>query len=259
MACVAYIANGFCRRADAVDRREGFSELRIFNPLPSPVELRMKLFYADRPPVDLPPFRVAGYGNPLLVFPDSPWEKMPYREYFENCGAWGMRIVSETPLIMDHYLSAGIQGPPDKIKYRGGVADTLAIPRLSRLWYFSDGIKIVQPDLSTAPFPFNEYEWYHILNPNPDPARIRVQMFRWDGRREEETLVVPPERVLFYDNFDRFDSTIGFGMRFISDRPIALAAERMIYGENLDDWGAYIHCSRPAAPAPLDFNEEDAL
>lgn len=259
MACVAYIANGFCRRADATDKREGFSELRIFNPLPQPVEMHMKVFYADRPPVELPPYPVAPYGTPLLVFPECPWEKMPFKEVFENCGPWGMRITSATPLIMDHFLSAGIQGPPDHVKYRGGVSDVLASYTLSRLWYFSDGIKIVQKDLATAPFPFNEYEWYHILNPNPAPATVRIQKFYWGGERDEETRIVPAERVLFFDNFAQYDHTIGFGMRLISDQPIVVAAERMIYGATLDEWGAYIHCPRPALPAPIPFNEEDTL
>jgi hypothetical protein len=56
------------------------------------------------------------------------------------------------------------------------------------------------------------------------------------------------------------DEGVDFGIRFISDQPVVVESERIIYGlHGLDEWGANIHCQRPGLPAPLEWNEDDGL
>ncbi len=259
MPCVYYIANGFCHTPTDTDKRYGITELRIFNPLPTETSVRMTAYYQDRAPRELPSFTIPGGRTPLLVFPDASFMESDYREYFQDCGPWGMKLVSDSPLVADHILSAGLQGPPGNVKYSGGVCDTLMHPRLSRLWYFGDFIKIVHKDPANAPFPFDEYEWYHILNPHKTEAQVVFRMVRWDGSTEHREFVVPPERVLMFDNFDWYDSTVGGGFRAVSNVPVLVECERMIHGHgSLTEWGVHIHCPRPGVPAPLVWNEEDA-
>ena len=54
------------------------------------------------------------------AFPDH------YSQYVRECGAWGMRIVSGTPLIVEHIFCAGVRGTGDEKTYAGGVSDSVA-------------------------------------------------------------------------------------------------------------------------------------
>ncbi len=251
MPHVSYIANGFCTESDEPGTMTGISELRFWNPTPEPTTVRMTVYYADRPPAALPPYEIGPEANPLLVFPAH------YPEQFTDCGAWGMRLVSTTMLMVDHIMCAQRLGPPDNVRYRGGVGDTLAKARLSRLWYFSDGIRINQK-VANPSFPFHEFEWYHILNPNPVEAHVAMRCVLGAGDYRDTQHTVGAERVLMFDNYDMaLDRTIAYGIRFISDQPVVVESERVIYGlHGLDEWGANIHCQRPGLPAPLEWNED---
>jgi hypothetical protein len=255
MPHISYIANGYCANARQTGDMAGMSELRFWNPTSSPNSLRMTVYYADKPPVDLPEYSIGPEANPLLVFPQN------YPEQFDGCGPWGMKLVSDTMLLADHILYARHEGPPDNVMYRGGVGDTLVKTRPSRLWYFSDGIRIKHKQVK-PPFPFNEYEWYHILNPNAQPAHVVMRWVHGPGRHEDFHHTVGAQRILMIDNYDydRFTGVaVCYGIRFISDQPIIVESERVIYGQTgKEEWGAYIHCQRPGLPAPLDFNEDAA-
>jgi hypothetical protein len=251
---VSYIANGFCGSSDVPGEMQGLCELRFWNPTHRPTTVRMTVYYAERPPVSLPPYDIEPEANPLLVFPHD------YAEHFADCGPWGMRLVSDTMLMADHILSARRNGPPQNVKYRGGVGDTLLKTRPARLWYFSDGIRINQ-SLANPQFPFHEFEWYHILNPGRRDAHVVMRCVLAEGRYEDLEYSVGAERVLMYDNYDMStDRTVCYGIRFMSDVPVVVESERVIYGlEGLDEWGANIHCQRPGLPAPLEWNEDDGL
>ena len=253
MPCVSYIANGFCREATADDPRRGFSELRFWNPTPWDSTVRMTVYYADKPPADLPPSTIKAGGNPLLVFPQD------HPEFFRNVGPWGMRLVSDTPLIVDHICGCGRQGPPENVKFSGGVNDSLAQSRLARLWYFGDGLALAwEPD--KAPFPFNEFEWYHILNPSKQDAHVAMKCYYARGPEETYAYTVGAERVLLIDNYGMVQTNNPFGIRFVSDVPIVVESERFIYGlHGTEEWGAHVHCPRPGVPAPLQWNEEDVI
>lgn len=259
MPNVNYIANGFCREATPDNKKHGLSEFRFFNPTPQDTTVDMTLYFSDKEPVKLPPLEVGAEKNPFSAFP---WQ---YPEQTTNCGAWGLKIVSPLPLMVEHIFCAGIEGKDkSNIKYNGGVCDTLALSRLSRLWYFTDGLRLIHADIEKTSkeslFPYHEFEWYHILNPNKSPAHVKMQCLRGDGKKDEHLFTIAPERVLFFDNFDMYTTYVDYAIRFVSDQPIAVASERMIYGlYGVDEWGAHIHCPRPGLPAPLPWNEEDTL
>jgi len=253
MPCVSYISNGFCKKPTETDTRKGMTELRFFNPMKWDTQVKMTVYYTDKPPAQLPDLHIKGEGNPLLVFPHH------HTEFFDDCGPWGMKLVSDTTLIIDHILIAGRQGPPDNVKYQGGVNDSLAKPRLSRLWYFGDGLALVW-DPNNAPWPFNEFEWYHILNPNKQNANVTMKCYYGDGTREAYSYSVGAERVFLIDNYQMVKTNNPYGIRFMSDQPIIVESERFIYGlHSMGEWGACIHCPRPGVPAPLEWNEEDAV
>jgi len=271
MPTVSYICNGFCKSPTLHDRRRGFSELRFWNPTALETTVRMRVYFSDRPPEDLAEITIPPYENPLLVFP------FHNEAVFAEAGPWGMRLVSESLIMADHILVAGdaakgdplkgadvpsVQllggffGPPDRTQYAGGVGDCLIRSRLARAWYFSDGI-IIKTDPERPPFPFSEFEWYHILNPGPREAKVQMHRYVSGGRHDMIEYAVAAERVLLISNYDPKASTVAYGIRFESTEPVCIESERFIYSyKGLDDWGSHIHCQRPGLPAPLEWNEE---
>jgi hypothetical protein len=254
MPSVLYIANGFSMDPEKVGEYYGRTELRFWNPTPFDTKVNMTVYYADREPAALPELSIKAGGNPLLVFPRD------HGEFFRNVGPWGMRLVSDTIIMVDHIGGRGRKGPEDNVKFRGGCNDSLARERLSRLWYFSDGLALVW-DPDTAPFPFNEFEWYHILNPNPVEAHVTMKCYYSDGSRESYDYTVGGERVQFIDNYGMVKTNNPFGIRFVSDQPVMVESERFIYGlrGGFEEWGAHLHCPRPGQPAPLVWNEEGVV
>jgi hypothetical protein len=254
MSCVLYIANGFNANPSEVGEYYGGTELRFWNPTSFDTTVRMTVYYSDRNPVQLPEFPIKAGGNPLLVYPkDDP-------EHFKDVGPWGMKLVSDSIIMVDHIGGRGRKGPPEHEKFRGGCNDSLAKDRLSRLWYFSDGLALIW-DPDTAPFPFNEFEWYHVLNPNKQDAQVTMKCYYSDGSREDYEYTVKAERVQFIDNYGMVKTNNPFGIRFVSDQPVVAESERFIYGlrGGFNEWGAHLHCPRPGLPAPLTWNEEDVV
>jgi hypothetical protein len=266
MAIASYICNGFCKSPTREDRRRGFSELRFWNPTAFETSVGMRVYFADRAPVDLPEIRIGPWDNPLLVFPGHD------EEVFGEVGPWGMRLVSAVPIMADHILIAGhaaegdpmkgddvplvrlaggFFGPKERTQYAGGVGDCLARWHLSRMWYFSDGI-IIKTDPERPAFPFSEFEWYHILNPGPREARVEMHRYLSGGRHDVVEHRVGAERVLLISNYDPEAPTAAYGIRFESTEPVCIESERFIYSyKGLDEWGSHIHCQRPGLPAPL--------
>jgi hypothetical protein len=271
MPIVSYICNGFTKSPTDTDRRRGFSELRFWNPTAFETAVRMRAYFADREPAGLDPIVIKPYDNPLLVFP------FHNEAVFSEAGPWGMRLVSDTPIMADHILVAGdaangdplkgadvkpVQllggffGPPERTQYAGGVGDCLIRSRLARVWYFSDGI-IIKTDPANPPFPFSEFEWYHLLNPGPRPARVQMHRYLSGGRHDVLEYEVGAERVLLISNYDPEAAGVAYGIRFESTELLCIESERFIYDpRGLDVWGSHIHCQRPGLPAPLEWNEE---
>jgi hypothetical protein len=250
MRCVQFIANGFCKEPRDVGDYYGRGKIRIWNPVDWETGVNLTVYYADKAPTTIPEFRIKAGGNPLLDFPRD------YPDVFDNCGAWGMKILSETPLIIDHVFAAGRQGPPGNVKYSGASNDNLTKTRLSCLWYFADGLVLVW-DPEKAPLPFNELEWYHILNPNKEPVDVAMRCYYSDGSTQEFSYRIESERVLMIENHPLVKINSPYGIRFVSTLPVVVESERLHFGlHGFEEWGAHIHCPRPGIPAPLVWNED---
>ncbi len=136
------------------------------------------------------------------------------------------------------------------------MGDCLIRSRLAKVWYFSDGI-IIKTNPENPPFPFSEFEWYHLLNPGPGEAKVEMHRYAGRSRHDVLTYTVGAERALLISNYDPEAPGFAYGIRFESTEPIAVESERFIYDpKGLDVWGSHIHCQRPGLPAPLEWNEE---
>jgi hypothetical protein len=263
MAVECFFSNGFARQATVRNRRFGMGEIRFYNPTPHDTNIDVTLYYEDRPPRAYPgQFLPARCNRLLLVFPDQ------NPGFFPDSGVYGMRILSDELLIVDHILAAGVEPPPltDRPKttmetwfsaprYMGGVADHLAVAAPSRLWCFGDGFWIVQ-DPDKPGFPFNEVEWYHVLNPGAHRADLTMRCFYSDGTRGGHRFSVDGERVLLIENQGLVKPTNTYGLHFESTEPVVVMAERFITGvRSTEEWGMHLHCPRPGVPAPFAVNE----
>jgi hypothetical protein len=271
MSTVSYIANGFIHTPTEKDPRYGLSEVRLFNPTQYDTKVNITVYYENKPPAQIPEFDLKAEGIPLLVFPDMPYSALHVPKIFNNCGAWGAKIVSDTILIVDHILLAGRRSEKEKgqswpemmfqgenAKFRGACANTLATTRLAKLWYFADGNRIKKslPLSPKDPWLFNESEWYHILNPNKREATVTMKCFYGDGTRDTFSFKIGAERGMIIDNYDLVKPQ-GFGIKFISTEPVAIGSERFIYGlHSIEEWGMQLHTPRSGVPAPLEWNEE---
>ena len=108
MPCVLYIANGFNANPAEVGEYYGNTELRFWSPTPFDTTVLMTVYYSDREPAQLPDFPIKAGGNPLLVYPkDDP-------EHFKDVGPWGMKLVSDAIIMVDHIGGRGRKGPPEQ-------------------------------------------------------------------------------------------------------------------------------------------------
>ena len=266
MASVSYYSNGFARKSTVENRRFGMGEIRFYNPTLHDTNIDITLYYEDRPPRSYPRQSLKSHSNKLLlVFPDQ------NPDFFPESGVYGAKIVSDEFITVDHILCAGIEPPPwtdtpkttmqiwfSAPRYMGGVTDHLAVPRPSRLWYFGDGYWIVQnPD--KPGFPFNETEWYHILNPGKHRADITMRCFYSDGSTGAHPFSLEGERVMLIDNEGLVKPKNVYGLHFEASEPVVVMAERFIQGvRSREEWGMHLHCPRPGVAAPYQVNEEGA-
>lgn len=251
MPHTCYIANGLCHEPTADDPRRGQSEMRFFNPCDAQTSVRMTVYYTDRPPTDLPALHLPPKANPYWALPEK------YPDAFTDCGPWGMRLVSDQFIMVDHILIAGVKGRTEDIRYAGGVADVLARPDLSHHWLFGDGLLLkLNPD-GPAHQPHSQFEWYHLLNPSAADAAVTMTCYYGDGSRDQFQYTIPAERVLLIDNHNLIKPNNAFGLVFVSTQPIVAEGTRLIRGHrSLDEWGAQIHTPRPGIPAPLEWVQE---
>ncbi len=248
---VNYIANGYAKTPTESDKRYGKGEMRFFNPSERRAKIDIEVHFEAKPPVSLKTLTIDPLSNGiLLIFPAT------FPEVFTDAGPWGMKIVSDEPMIVDHFSSAGVMKDADDFRFRGGVSNVLGQPRASRLWYFGDGI-LIDTNPAKGSFPWDEIEWYHTLNPGPRPAEVKMHCYYHDGNRETFTYTVAPERVMKFSNDGLVNPGIGYGIKFVSSEPVVIQSERLILGSSsVDEWGMHYHNPRPGVPAPLAINED---
>lgn len=241
MAYESFIANGLCRQPTDGDARRGFSEFRFFNPSDRAARVELRIYYADRPPCDLPTWELPAWGNRYAALPEH------YPMATTDVGPWGMRVRSSERVLVDHILIAGMAGRTENLRFAGGVSDVLAKNELSRQWIFGDGLKL-EFDPAKAPLPFNEFEWFHLLNPGTTDAKVTMTCVYDQATRDRFEFVVPAERVLMFDNRDKARKNLGHGVLLASTQPLLIESTRLIYGlHGIDEWGAQVHTPRPGA------------
>ncbi|MCC7204244.1 MAG: hypothetical protein IT441_04140 [Phycisphaeraceae bacterium] len=241
MVYESYIANGLCRQPTEEDARRGYSEFRFFNPSDRAARIELRVYYPDRPPCDLPAWELEAWGNRYVAFPEH------YAEATTDVGPWGMRVRSSERVMVDHILIAGMAGRAENLRFAGGVSDVLAKEGLSRRWVFGDGLKL-EFDPAKAPLPFNEFEWFHLLNPGASEATVTMTCVYDATTRDTFELAVPAERVLMFDNREMARKNLGHGVLFESTSPVVIESTRLIYGlQGVEEWGAQIHTPRPGA------------
>ncbi|MGQ9682903.1 MAG: hypothetical protein ACUVX9_10225 [Anaerolineae bacterium] len=254
-----YIANGYSLEPQGQDHRYGLCEMRIFNPTHLPAHVTMTIYYPDRPPAMIPE---------QLIAPEQSGfdEYLPFRYpdviHHQKTGFWGALIHCDVPVLVDFWLSAGLRCPnacpewPLDPSWRY-CSSSPAHTRLAKLWYLCDGGEILRNTPDSDPFPFHELEWYHILNPGPEPCHATFHCFYNGQPSAAYSYEVEAERVRVIDTAGLHPHKGTFGIKVTSDRPIAIQGERFVYSiHGIEDWGMHLHMQRIFVPAPLPWDQE---
>jgi hypothetical protein len=245
---ISYVANGFIHTPSDGDRRIGFGQLRFYNPADTPNRVEVTLYFDNRPPVQVDPFVLKPLSNAHLFHLPEDWA-----QYFDGSGAWGARFVADRPVLVDHWLVAGVLPPgvnhwAENAAFKGGAADTIAVAKLDRIWHFGDGFRL-RWSTPEGHMPFNEYEWFHILNPGHEDASVTMYFYYRNGSRGAVSFEVKAERVRIFSNFEFAKLNISHGVKVVSSVPVLVQCERFIYDyANMTEWGAWIHSLRPGVP-----------
>ena len=248
MAYEQYLPSGYCHRPTDKDPRRGFGELVLHNLAAEPCQAVMTVYFAARPPAVLAPVAVGPETNELVIMPDlAP-------EVFSDCGFWGIRVVSNTPLMLNLINSVRIM--PDPPKYRGGTTNWHGV-RPNREWFFPDGLwlersQIEEGEYGAAHFPHNEFEYYFYLNPNHEPARVTMMLQYRNLDPMPVHLTVPAERVLVWENRGKVARNEPYAVHVTSSLPVAANACRYVYGlKGIEEWGQQVHHCIFGVPGPI--------
>ncbi len=244
-----YISCGYSHKPTAEDPRIGWgAEMVLYNPSPEPCWATMTVYYEDKTPITLKPVPVKPETNELVVMPPlAP-------EAFTDCGFWGLKVLSTTPLMLNFIDGIFIKGA--ERRFSGGCTNFHGT-KLHREWYLCDCLwlewnKLYKGDLSKAPFPFNELEYYHILNPNPRPAEVEMVLRFRDLPWQTMRFTIPPERVWAWNNLDQVPYCKNYTLKVVSTEPVSLSATRYIYDlTGFEPWGMTVHGSMYGIPGPV--------
>ena len=249
MVYETYVSSGFCHNPTEEDPRYGVAELVLYNPSSAPVQATVTAYFEKRVPHALPPLDVKPETNASLDFPAvAP-------DVFADCGFWGAKITSATPLVVN-ILSGFKLMRGDKL-FTGG-STSFNGTSLAPSWQFPDGlwlewIKQYNGDRALAPFPFNEIEHYLCLNPHPED--LDAEMVLQYQRREHEQLPVllRGERMFVWSNLEKVDYCSGYALKFVAPEPVAASAVRYIHGlDGFNVWGVQVHCAMLAVPGDIE-------
>lgn len=244
----SYVSSGICKKPLAQGDLAGSTRVVLCNPMDLACQVEMTVYFQDREPHTCEPIEVGPQRNALLVMPDvAP-------AVFEDCGFWGARFVSTRPVIVD--LVDGLSYHHADDTFQGGCTNFLGT-HLHPQWYFADGLwlewkRFHQGDTSKAPFPFNEIEYYHFLNPGPRDAKVDMTLQYRNLEHTTFHLAVPAHRVYVWCNYEKIPYNQPYGVKVVSTEPISTSSTRYIYGLNgFEEWGLHTHCGMPAEPGPM--------
>ncbi len=245
---VSYFANGFAKNATPEDRRAGRNEVRFYNPANVRNRVKFEVYFENRAPQTFAEFTMDPNNNgQLFMIPSSD------EAFFEGSEAWAGKITSSAPILVQNGLSAGVVAPGGDLwfgdpRFKGGYASVQATRTLSTRWFFPDGLKLVWDSPGPGKL-FQEYEWYHLFNPNKTDASVELRCHYQDGELETFSLTVKAERVRIVNNDDLVRANTPHAVEVVSSVPIAVSAQRFIYDfADTEDWGAWLHTSLTATP-----------
>ncbi|MGQ9682900.1 MAG: hypothetical protein ACUVX9_10210 [Anaerolineae bacterium] len=254
MSVVCYYASGFARSSTPQDPRYGASVLQVANPTPFETRLSITLYYEDRAPAQVPEQVLKPYQSGFGCYFEE-----QFMDLFFNVNGYGARLISDVPLVVHHLVTCGVKGQREQFGLQEAweFAAERATTEPAHVWYFpGTSVEVYAP--GEAPFyaPFNQTDWYHILNPNDKPTQVTMRVRFDDGEQFCHRLDVPSERVHVLDITNILPVNRHGSLRFDSSEPVVIAGERMRYDqENLAGWGMHIHHNKPGIASPLLYNE----
>jgi hypothetical protein len=239
-----YTSAGFCMKEKGNGTPAGFAEVILYNPSGRDAEVALTAYFADKAPHAFEPVRVRAGRNHLLVMPDMA------PEVFGDCGHWGGRFTSTTPLVVEPIGSYSLWHETDT--YKGGCPNFMGT-KLHTQWRFADGLWIVQEHPDTSFWPFNELEHYYFLNPGPREAKLDIELQFRGIEHMRFNLTVPAERLIVWNNYRRIPYNQPYGMKVLSSEPVSASSIRFVYGMRggFGEWGIQPHCAMPGIPGPV--------
>lgn len=243
-----YLPSGFIHTPTAEDPRRGAPEIVLYNPTSQPCDAIMTVYFTDQPPQQLPVVRVKAETNELVVMPDfAP-------EILKDAGWCGFKVSATTPLMINHIN--GQRWVVPNPQFRGGCTNFHG-RKLATTWRIPDGLWLewnihFNGDLSKAPFPFNESEFYHFLNPHPQDVEMEMIIRYRQKEPDVRKIVLSAERVWVWDNLGQVEPVHGYTVFVNASQPIAVEAVRNLYGlTGLQEWGLVVHCAMYAISGPV--------
>ena len=243
-----YVSNPCCKKAEKIGDLRGGLELLLYNPTLRDGETTMTVYFTDREPHTFAPVKVPAESNYLLIMPEMD------PAIFDDCGFWGARFESDVPMLADTIGGMSYYHPDERY---AGCAPTFAGVDLHTEWHYADGLwrdwrRHFRDDLSKAPTPFNELDYFFFLNPGKRDARVDMTLRFRNTDHITIHLTVPAERVRVWNNYERIPSNEPYAVKIISSEPIATSSVRFIYGlHGFEEWGLKARCAQYPKPGPI--------
>ena len=217
--------------------------LLAFNPGPHDAKLNITLYFTDRDPITFSRMAPAGRSSESN---QSNWPIQPdvTIALVVECSE---PIICQTTTGWNNTM--GEYDPPKSHTkdphgvLRESARSYMALTRLSQDWYYADGIVIDNPKGIWV----RESEYALLLNPNDQPANV-VLALHYDEVVEHK-IVVPPQRLKEIYMDDIAIRNKHYGVRFISDQPIATQWIRVVQWYDRPDPMTF--WSVPCVPGPL--------
>lgn len=216
--------------------REGLTgtmgHLVVLNPGPAAAHLTVTAFFADREPAVFELAAAPGAST------ESSFERWPVRPG----DRFALRVESSEPVVCQATVgwssTANDYRPGAATRSPRGVREAAksyaAITTLADLWYVADGIVLDQPSRLWI----RESEWALVLNPSDAPARVTMTLFR-SGVEMDHVVDVPARRLVRVLMDDVATRNRHYGVRFSSDRPVAVQWLRAVYWNDSDEVMAF--------------------
>lgn len=215
MSRIHYFGDGYLLEKEGEIRQSTW--VCMFNPTKTDAKLHFTFYYEDCPTtemtVDLP--AQTGTNRHLLGC----------REVLQN-HRFGAKIESNVSTVVQ--ITTGYYGVDDKPDwYTRAMHSVICGTRLSKANYYADALVIDRPNQR-----LKEPEWAFLLNPNKEPAEVKLYAYYGDGTRKIYPFHIEPERVLpvFMDKLVIKNKI--FGAKYISNIPISVQETRLIEEED---------------------------